>query len=61
MPLYFIIDKKMEENMITLLKVLYVVLILFSIYFNICDNKEILKTELIMWQIVSLVNAILFF
>lgn len=47
--------------MITLLKVLYVVLILFSIYFNICDNKEILKTELIMWQIVSLVSAMLIF
>jgi hypothetical protein len=47
--------------MITLLKVLYVVLILFSIYCNICYDKEILKAELIMWQIASLVNAILFF
>lgn len=47
--------------MITLLKVLYIVLILFSIYFNICDNEEISKVELIMWQIASLVNVILFF
>ena len=47
--------------MITLLKVLYVVLILFSIYFNICDNEEISKVELNMWQIASLVNVILFF
>ena len=47
--------------MITLLKVLSVVLILFSIYCNICDDKEILKAELIIWQIISLVNTILFF
>ena len=47
--------------MITLLKVLSVVLILFSIYCNICDDKEILKAELIMWQIVLLVSVILIF
>lgn len=47
--------------MITLLKVLSVVLMLFSIYCNICDDREILKAELIMWQIVSLVSAMLIF
>ena len=47
--------------MITLLKVLSVVLMLFSIYCNICYDKEILKVELIMWQIVSLVSAMLIF
>lgn len=47
--------------MITLLKVLSAVLMLFSIYCNICDDREILKAELIMWQIVSLVSAMLIF
>ena len=47
--------------MITLFKVLHIVLILYSIYFNICDNEEISKVELIMWQIVSLVSAMLIF